>query len=184
MTEKKMKGYIYILKNKVNEKFYIGSTFRDPAFRFVCHCSYARSGKKCDDQTTKSLLYKTMAETGVDNWYYEILEEVFQEDSPKGKSLREIEGEYIVNLKANVPECGGLNKKLSYSKHDPISNLVGVSNREYMKKYMTDYNKTDKRKQQIADYKKTDAFKQSYHKSYEKKKAMKEEMKRLLAIQI
>lgn len=60
-------GYIYIIKNKVNNKVYIGQTRLSVEKRFNDHLRNCKSG------STK--LYTEMRELGVDKFYYDIIEE-------------------------------------------------------------------------------------------------------------
>ena len=59
---------IYIIKNLINSKGYVGQS-KDPHRRFIEHkCSAKRH------IYSKSLLYDDMNKYGIENFYYEILE--------------------------------------------------------------------------------------------------------------
>ena len=61
-------GYIYIIRNTVNNKIYIGKTIHNIKFRFKGHIYKAKT-----DVDRK--LYNAMREIGIDNFYIEELEE-------------------------------------------------------------------------------------------------------------
>ena len=62
-------GRIYVIKNTVNDKVYIGQTKKSLANRFSNHKSAANKGKRY-------VLYYAMRKYGIDNFYIELLEEV------------------------------------------------------------------------------------------------------------
>lgn len=62
-----MLGYIYVIKNKVNDKIYIGQTRKMLVDRFRIHRGAAR------DISNRSKLYTAMRELGIDNFYIEEL---------------------------------------------------------------------------------------------------------------
>lgn len=62
-------GLIYIIRNTINEKVYIGQTTMDVRTRFRSHLKAAR---KNDKHTRK--LYNAINKYGKDNFYYEIIE--------------------------------------------------------------------------------------------------------------
>ena len=61
-----MIGRIYIIKNTVNDKVYIGQTIKPVTDRFYAH-------KLCAKETAKTKFYKAMYEIGVDNFYIETI---------------------------------------------------------------------------------------------------------------
>lgn len=61
-------GCIYIIKNTVNDKVYIGQTIHYAKLRLIQHKQAAKRGN--------SKFYKAMRDIGVDNFYVETLEEV------------------------------------------------------------------------------------------------------------
>ena len=61
---------IYIIKNTVNNKVYIGQSV-NVQVRWYAHCNSA----KCDRRDSYTKIHKAMRELGLENFYYEILEE-------------------------------------------------------------------------------------------------------------
>lgn len=68
-----MKGYIYIIRNKINNKVYIGQTTQTINIRFTNHKMASRTG-----EDTK--FYRAMRKYGEENFYPEQLEEVEVKD--------------------------------------------------------------------------------------------------------
>lgn len=66
-------GYIYVIKNKINEKVYIGQTLRSVEERFKQYIKPSNHKKHYK-------LYRAMNKYGNDNFYYEILESNVCED--------------------------------------------------------------------------------------------------------
>lgn len=64
-----MKGYIYIIKNTINDKVYIGQTTQTINIRFTNHKMASRTG-----EDTK--FYRAMRKHGENNFYPELLEKV------------------------------------------------------------------------------------------------------------
>lgn len=62
-------GYIYIIKNKINDKVYIGQTTNSIEYRWKQHKYAANEGRKFH-------LYNAMRKYGIDNFWVELLEEV------------------------------------------------------------------------------------------------------------
>lgn len=65
----KKSGQIYIIKNYINNKVYIGETTMGYENRFLAHC------KKSSRFTRNYKLYKAMNNLGVENFYVELLED-------------------------------------------------------------------------------------------------------------
>ena len=65
-----MKGFIYKITNRVNNKVYIGQTRFTVEFRFKQHI------KKCNQGNTKQPLYTAFRKYGYDNFNVEAIEEV------------------------------------------------------------------------------------------------------------
>ena len=65
-----MKGYIYIIKNSINEKVYIGQTARTIEARWSQHKASALRG-----DTQGIILYNAIRKYGVNNFYVSLLEE-------------------------------------------------------------------------------------------------------------
>lgn len=73
-----MKKDIYIIKNKINDKCYIGQSV-DYLTRFRKHCEEA----KRNNYTYKSYLYNAMNELGIENFYVELLESQIEDYNEK-----------------------------------------------------------------------------------------------------
>ena len=56
-------GTIYIIKNKINDKVYIGQTTSDIKTRFNCHC------KKSTINNRHYKIYNAMKKYGKENFY-------------------------------------------------------------------------------------------------------------------
>lgn len=66
-------GCIYIIKNKINNKVYIGQTMQSVEERYKQHLKSCR----CKQHYK---IYRAMNKYGVDNFYYEILERDIKEE--------------------------------------------------------------------------------------------------------
>lgn len=64
----KEKGFIYIIKNFINNKVYIGQTCQPAKTRFKQHL-------KCLKSSRKQLICRAILKYGKENFFYEILEE-------------------------------------------------------------------------------------------------------------
>jgi hypothetical protein len=81
---KDIKGCIYMIKNRLNDKKYIGSTTQQPYIRYLQHLDEAfKPGKKCK-------LHEAMNSIGFE--YFSIIKMESYEGDLKG--LRKKEGEY------------------------------------------------------------------------------------------
>ncbi|MFJ5713265.1 GIY-YIG nuclease family protein [Neobacillus sp. NPDC093127] len=78
-----MNGCIYIIRNKINNKVYIGQTIQNPSERFKQHKKLAKSGS---DQ----YLHRAMRRYGINNFFIEILEDLVED-----KQLNQKEEQYI-----------------------------------------------------------------------------------------
>ena len=83
-------GKIYCIRNTVNNDIYVGSSCQPLSKRMVCHRSDASNANK-----QQYLIYKTMNELGIENFYIELIE-----DYPCGNNdqLRAREGHFIREL--------------------------------------------------------------------------------------
>lgn len=61
-------GSIYIIRNTINNKVYIGQTINKVSYRFKSHIYYAVRGKDY-------VIGKAMRKYGIENFYYEVLEQ-------------------------------------------------------------------------------------------------------------
>lgn len=87
-----MKGYIYIIKNSINEKVYIGQTARTIEARWNQHKASALRG-----DTQGMILYNAIRKYGVDNFYVSLLEET------KIENLNERERYWIKYYNSKTP---------------------------------------------------------------------------------
>lgn len=62
-----MNGYIYIIRNKINSKVYIGQTTQRPKDRWKDH--------KSKSKYKNNVLYKAIRKYGIDNFYMNIIED-------------------------------------------------------------------------------------------------------------
>jgi hypothetical protein len=135
-----MIGRIYIIKNKLNNLMYVGSTIRNLETRMKQH-------RKDMYKFTNFKLYKAMNEFKPDNFYINLLEE-FEYNNVK--DLRKQEGKYVKIIKPelnkNIPgrsieeynvdnkEPLKLYRKLYYRKYRE-------KHKEYLKQYRREYYK-------------------------------------------
>ena len=80
-----MNGNIYIIKNKINNKVYIGKTFNTLTTRFNTHI---RDSRKVKNDNRK--FYKAIRKHGEENFYIELLK-----DNIKEEDISNVEIEYI-----------------------------------------------------------------------------------------
>lgn len=64
-----MVGYIYLIRNDVNDKLYVGQTIRTPNYRFRQHCRAYRS-----QQVAKGGIDDAIGKIGEKHFSYEVLE--------------------------------------------------------------------------------------------------------------
>ena len=127
---------VYKITNTVTGDFYIGSS-KDVKRRWSEHKLPSR-WKQCKNNQ----MYLDMRKYGIENFVFEILEEV------EIDSLKEKEQEFIEKLKPTYNIC----------------NAKGID-AEKFKEYQKEYEKTDKRKKYKKEYEKTDKRKE-YYKQY------------------
>lgn len=82
-------SFIYILKNKFNNKCYVGQTTQNFKQRLYVHTYYAKKGSNI-------LIHKAIRKYGIDNFNIEIIK-------CDKKDLNELENKYIFELNAMVP---------------------------------------------------------------------------------
>ena len=96
-------GTIYIIKNNINEKVYIGQTTQKPEDRFKQHLKLLKTNKK-------QLIHKAIKKYGKENFYFEIL----QTNIESIKKLNELEEFYIEKYNSISPNgynlCKGGNQ--------------------------------------------------------------------------
>jgi hypothetical protein len=69
-----MKGLIYVIKNNVNEKVYIGKTYNNLTTRYNEHIRDSRK-KRCEDRA----LYSAIKKYGENSFFIELLEDGIEE---------------------------------------------------------------------------------------------------------
>lgn len=118
-------GSIYIIKNSINNKVYIGQTINKVSYRFKTHVYYAVRGKDY-------VIGKAIRKYGVSNFFYEILEECPMEN------LNEREIYWISKYNSTNPKFGynvsiGGNK-ISFRKldDDEVLELYKLGNSAYV----------------------------------------------------
>lgn len=121
-------GYIYLVKNKINGKTYIGQTIRnDINERWKYH-------KYEDKRYVGQILYNAYKKYGHDNFEYKIICICFDEDTNK------YEQEYIKKYNSIYPNGynlleGGLNRKHNeYTKKIISDKLKGINHPNFGKK--------------------------------------------------
>ena len=95
-------GSIYIIKNKINDKVYIGQTTQSVVERFKQHC------KPSEHKRHKYTLYRAMTKYGVENFYYEIIEENIPVEKLDAKEIYYIDkyNSYVKNNGYNSTKGG------------------------------------------------------------------------------
>lgn len=138
-----MKKGIYIIKNKINEKVYIGQS-KQLNERYAGHLNRIKKGTHHND-----ILQESFYKYGFDNFEFSILEEVLDE------SLLNEREKYWIDF------YGGINSDKVYNLKDPLLNEhsdyvrkkisqshTGVNNPNYGKKW------TDEMKQELSNSRK------------------------------
>lgn len=87
-----MNGSIYIIKNTVNNKIYIGQTIQDVTERFKQHLRLCKSNKN-------QLIYKAIKKYSKEKFYFEILETGIKDY----KTLNTLEEKYINEYNSLYP---------------------------------------------------------------------------------
>lgn len=89
--------YVYLLKNTINGKKYVGMTSKDVNTRFLQHCRAAKANPK-------TLLHRSIRKYGVEAWQVSILEKDFQ----RIEDLCDAEIRYIrsINPELNMARGG------------------------------------------------------------------------------
>ena len=138
---------VYKITNTITGDFYIGSS-KNIKSRWANH--------KCQstwNECPNNPMYLDMQKYGVDNFVFEILEEV------EAEKLKEMEQQFI--------------EKLQPTYNNRNANGWNIERRkETNKEYQKEYRKTDKCKEYHKQYQKTDKYKE-YQKSDKRKKANK-----------
>jgi len=113
-----MNGKIYVIKNKLNNKVYVGQTIQDVEKRFKQHLKLSIGNKN-------QIIYKAISSIGKENFYYETLEE----NIVSYEELNKLEEKYILLYNSITPNgynlCPGGQKwrrkpKIDESEYDNI----------------------------------------------------------------
>jgi group I intron endonuclease len=107
-----VKKSIYVIKNKINDKVYVGQA-KDPQHRFISHLSRAKTN------ADNSPIHDAINKLGKENFYYEILEENIE-------NYNEMEKYWIKKLNCKVPNGynltdGGEEPPIFYGEEHPNS---------------------------------------------------------------
>lgn len=105
--------YIYCFTNKINNKQYIGSTINDPTVRYKQHIYNAQN--KNNIIRYNYPLYQAFRKYGLDNFTFEILEEL----NCSYKELLEIEHNYIIKYNCLSPNGYNQTTDTEHPLNDP-----------------------------------------------------------------
>lgn len=135
----RMKKSIYVIKNKINDKLYVGQSV-DPHKRFLQHLSDAKANND------NSLLHKAMSMLGKENFYYEILEKDVE-------NYNEMERYWIKKFDCKAPNGynltdGGEEPPTFYGENHPNS---VISNETVLEIIEDLRNRTDLTQRQLAE---------------------------------
>lgn len=93
-----MKGYIYKITNMLNNKVYIGQTLQNYKTRWSQHRNFKHGGRILGP------MYKDFESYGLDNFKFEVLEEINKESRQKlSQELDRLEIQYIKDLNSLFP---------------------------------------------------------------------------------
>ena len=93
-----MKGYIYKITNMLNNKVYVGQTLQNYKARWSQHRNFKRGGR------ILSPMYKDFESCGIDNFKFEVLEEINKESRQElSQELDQLEIQYIKDLNSLFP---------------------------------------------------------------------------------
>ena len=136
-----MKGFIYKISNKINNKVYIGQTIQDPKERWYRHCQ-----RKCLSENERNMAIKrAIFKYGKDNFTFEVIEKI-ENYSKELLDNREIYWIAHYNSYENGYNCtkggslGSKPLKISKEEHTDIIDLYncGFSLRNIAKEYNVD----------------------------------------------
>lgn len=127
IIEHVLKKDIYIIRNRINDKVYIGQS-KDAAARFASHCKKQRN--------TSSLLDKAIQEYGAENFWFEILE-------TQTENYNEREKYWIQYYQSVAPngyniQSGGDKPPVYYSIDHPSSAFDSLDNVKEVKRLLRD----------------------------------------------
>lgn len=132
-------GRIYIIKNKINNKVYIGQTIRTIGERWAGHRCDCLSGRK------DTALYNAMKKYGIDNFYIELIEEDIPYEVLDKKEIEYIKKYNSVSPNGYNISLGGQSYKTEeerslmrervLGKNNPMYGAYGESNPFYSKQH-------------------------------------------------
>lgn len=130
------KGSIYIIKNKVNNKVYIGQTSLSVKERFKQHLKPSTTKKRGSYK-----LYNAINKYGIDNFYYEIIEENINIEDLDYKEIFYID--FYNSYKEGYNSTNGGDTK-TICKVQDIEKLIELNNKKLTYSEIGDYFKVDK----------------------------------------
>jgi hypothetical protein len=144
-------GIIYIIKNKINESIYIGSTKKSLYNRWNEHKSAYKTGKM-------SKLYNEMRNLGIENFYIEILE---QKKYNNIDDLRKRENELIISYNSiangyNIIKSYNMNREMIINNNNDIKEVydkINILKNELISLEKELKNKIDKEKYRYKEKK-------------------------------
>lgn len=142
-------GKIYVIRNHINDKVYVGSTTQSLAKRFSKH--RGDTTKQSVERKKARLLHKTMGELGVDNFYIELIENYPCESK---EQLRAREGYFIREFNSCISgyncNVAGRSKTEWYKDNKQFvknkNNLYRENNKEKITEMKKKYRENNKEK--------------------------------------
>ena len=110
-------AYIYVIRNKINDKVYIGQTRRTIEERFRDHLDIARNKK------VQTKVYVKMREIGIDNFYPELLIECDENELNKYEQYYVEKYDSLNNGYNSVYPCSSIGKRPVHDYEDKIVDL-------------------------------------------------------------
>lgn len=124
-------GCIYIIKNKINNKVYIGQTMQSVEERYKQHLKSCR----CKQHYK---IYRAMNKYGVDNFYYEILERDVKEEDIDEREIYWIE--YYDSFKNGYNSTTGGDGRTIYKELDIDYIVQSLKDGKQMKELAEEFN--------------------------------------------
>lgn len=134
------KGRIYIIKNNVNEKVYVGSTTWEVAKRFNKHVSQRN---KATDTTWR--FYAALNEIGPENFFWEEIEKFPCQNKSQ---LTSREGHWIRHFKSWKTDSGYNKKVEGRTRTEYYEDQIDTIKQNVKEYYQNNKNKIDEYKQQ------------------------------------
>lgn len=115
-------GTIYIVKNNINDKVYIGQTIQQVKKRWHQHLKDARKGK------TNMLIHRAMNKYGIEHFHYEVLEENISIDDINEKELYYIKEYDSINKGYNMCPGGQKWRRKPINENVDIDEVINLYN--------------------------------------------------------